>query len=52
MIRLIRRAKIGAGKFGDVAPLAKEMTGLIESVTGTPVQFYVQHGGEYGRVSW
>lgn len=32
--------------------MAKEMTGLIESVTGTPVQFYVQHGGEYGRVSW
>lgn len=52
MIRLIRTAKVAPGKFAEVGPLARKMCAIIEDKTGTKAQFFVQHGGTFGTVSW
>ncbi len=52
MMRFIRTAKVAPGKFGEVGPLARKMCSIIESKTGVPVDYFVQHGGVFGTVSW
>lgn len=52
MIRWVRTAQIGPGKQADAMAFAKDICAHVESVTGTKVNFFVQHGGPYGRVCW
>ena len=52
MIRWVRTAQIGPGKQADAMAFAKDICAHVESVTGTKVNFFVQHGGPYGRICW
>ena len=50
MIRWVRTAQIAPGKPADAMAFAKDICEHAESVTGTKVNFFVQHGGPFGRV--
>ncbi len=52
MIRWVRTALIAPGKQADVMAFTKDICAFVESRTGTKVNFFVQHGGTYGRVCW
>ncbi len=52
MIRWVRTAQIGPGKQADAMAFAKDICAYVESKTGTKVNFFVQHGGMFGRVCW
>ena len=52
MIRWVRTAQIAPGKQADVMSFAKDICAHVESVTGTKVHVFVQHGGPYGRICW
>ena len=52
MIRRVRTAQIAPGKQDDAMVVAEESCEHAESVTGTKVNFFVQHGGSFGRVCW
>ncbi len=52
MIRWVRTAQIAPGKLAHAMAFAKDICAYVESVTGTKVNFFVQHGGPYGRVCW
>ena len=52
MIRWVRTAQIAPGKQADAMAFAQDICAHAESVTGTKVNFFVQHGGPLGRVCW
>ncbi len=52
MVRFVRGSTIKPGNYVRAFAFSKDISAYVESVTGVPVNVFLQTGGKLGRICW